>query len=149
MKIRERLLECKVNLGIKSDYKLAKALECPRQRVSELMSGKVKPDAYFAVKIGGILNVHPLILLAEFEAENAKTVDRKTFWLNFGQRIKTGAVAMLVLISTVFWLPDAEANELVLNTHNVYYVKLHNNVLLLKSRAKAIRKPLVFDGHPG
>jgi len=123
MKIKERLLECKVKRGIKSDYKLANTLGCSRQQISALMNGKVKPDAFYAVKIGEILKIHPLILLAEFEAENAKTVDRKTFWLNFGQRIKTGAVAMLVLISTVFWLPDAEANKLVLNTHNACYVK--------------------------
>jgi len=164
MKIRERLLECKVKAKISSDYKLAEVLGTRRQVISELMNGKRKPDAYIAVRIGEILKIHPMMLWAEFEAESAKTVERKTFWENFGQRIKTGAVAMGVLIFTAFWSPESGANDLVLNTHNVYYVKLHNNVLLLiiqsvvdlilltcqlKSRAKAIRKPLVFDGHPG
>jgi transcriptional regulator with XRE-family HTH domain len=118
MKIRERLLEFKVKLGIKSDYKLAEALGCSRQRISELMSGKVKPDAYFAIRIGEVLGIHPLILLAEFEAESAKTTERKAFWENFAQRIKTGAVAMLVLISTAFWCQDSEAAGLILDTHN-------------------------------
>ena len=118
MKIKERLLECKVILGIKSDYKLAEVLGCPRQRISELMNGKVKPDAYFAVRIGEVLNVHPLILLAEFEAENAKTEERRGFWLNFGRRIKSGALGMLALTFTAFWWPEAKTGTTALDTHN-------------------------------
>ena len=123
MKIKERLLECKVKAKVSSDYKLAKILDCSPQSISELMHDKRKPDAYLAIRIGEVLGIHPLILLAEFEAESAKTVDRKTFWLNFAQRIKTGAVAMGVLIFTAFWSPESGANDLVPNTHNVYYVK--------------------------
>ena len=123
MKIKERLQECQIKLGIKSDYALAKIVGCSRQRISELKKGTVKPDAYFAVKIGEILRVHPLMLLAEFEAENAKTEARKSFWINFGQRIKTGAVAIMALISIAFWSPEPKAGDLVDNTHNVYYVK--------------------------
>ena len=109
MKIRERLLECKVKTGIKSDYGLAKALGINRARVHDYMTAKAKPDAYIAVKIGEILNIHPLLLLAEFEAETARSAERQAFWLNFGQRIKTGAVAMLALISTAFWFPGQSA----------------------------------------
>lgn len=124
MKIRERLLECKVKAKISSDYKLAEELGTSRQIISALMNGKQKPDAYIAVRIGEVLKIHPMILWAEFEAENAKTTERKAFWENFAQRIKTGAVAMLVLISTAFWSPEPRADDLAPNTHNVYYVKL-------------------------
>lgn len=123
MKIRERLLECKVKAGIRSDYKLAEALGTRRQVISELMSGKRKPDAYIAVKMAEILKVHPLLLQAEFEAENAKTDERKAFWLNFAQRIKAGTLGILALISTAFWSPEPRAEGLILDTHNVYYVK--------------------------
>jgi plasmid maintenance system antidote protein VapI len=123
MKIRERLLECKVKSGIKSDYALAKALGVPRQQMSELLKGRKKPDAYICVKIGDMLGVHPLILLAELEADNAKTTERRAFWENFGRRIKTGALGMLALISTAFWLPEQKASAGLLDTHNVYYVK--------------------------
>lgn len=109
MKIKERLLECKVKAKISSDYKLAQVLGVKRQKINELMTGKCKPDAYIAVKIGELLKLHPLLLQAEFEGENAKTDERKTFWINFAQRIKTGAIAMLVLISTVFWSPEPRA----------------------------------------
>lgn len=118
MKIRERLLECKVKLGIKSDYGLAKALKSDRRRISEYMVGTRKPDAYIAVKMAEVLKLHPLLLLAEFEAETEKNEEKRNFWLNFGQRIKTGAVAMLVLISTAFWLPEQKATAAMLDTHN-------------------------------
>ena len=111
MKIKERLMECKIKTGIKSDYGLAKALGCSRQRISGLMKGWVKPEAYEAIKIGELLQIHPLILLAEFEAENAKKPERVAFWENFGRRIKTGAVGMLVLTSTAFWSPEAKAGS--------------------------------------
>ena len=120
MKIRERLLECKIKLAIKSDYALADAIGCSTQAISELNKEVRKPDAYFAVKIGEILGVHPLMLLAEFEAEKAKTVERRAFWENFGRRIKTGAVGMLVLIFTSSLLLAPRANARALDTHNVY-----------------------------
>lgn len=118
MKIKERLMECKIKTGIKSDYGLAKALGCSRQRVSGLMKGWVKPEAYEAVKIGEILKIHPLMLLAEFEAEQAKTEERKAFWLNFVQRIKSGAIGMLALTFIPFWSPEAKAGMTALDTHN-------------------------------
>ena len=118
MKIKERLLECKVKAKISSDYKLAEVLGTSRQIISALMNGKQKPDAYIAVRIGERLKIHPMILWAEFEAESAKTTERKAFWENFAQRIKTGAVAMGVLIFTAFWCPDAEAAGLTLDAHN-------------------------------
>lgn len=98
MKIKERLLECKIKLGVKSDYALAKALGINRGTLSGYLTAKREPDAYTAVKMAEILNVHPLLLLAEFEAETAKTAERKAFWLNFVQRIRSGAVAITALI---------------------------------------------------
>lgn len=109
MKIKERLLECKVKAKITSDYKLAEVLGTRRQVISELMNGKRKPDAYIAVRIGELLKIHPLMLQAEFETEQAKTEERKAFWENFAQRIKTGAVGMLVLTCTAFWSPEPKA----------------------------------------
>lgn len=110
MKITERLLQCKVKLGIKSDYALADKIGINRARIHDYMRGAGKPDAYIAVRIGEILGIHPLILLAEFEAENAKTDERKAFWENFGRRIRTGGLGILALISTAFWYPAREAH---------------------------------------
>lgn len=124
MKSTERLLQCKIKLGIKTDYKLAQALGINRARVHNYMAGKATPDVYAAIKMAEILKVHPLMLVAEFEEEAAKDEKKKAFWSNFAQRIKTGALGMLVLTFTAFWSPGAEAAGLTLDTHNVYYVKL-------------------------
>lgn len=109
MKAKERLLECKIKLKISSDYGLAKALGINRARVHDYMTAKRTPDAYTAIKMAEILGLHPLLLLAEFEAETEKNEERRNFWLNFGQRIKSGALGMLALISTAFWLPGQRA----------------------------------------
>lgn len=120
MKVKERLLECKIKLGIKSDYGLAKALKINRGTLSGYMTGKRAPDAFAAVKMAEVLKLHPLQLIAEFEAETEKNEEKRNFWLNFAQRIKTGAVAMLVLISTAFWLPEAKAEPAVPKVRIMY-----------------------------
>src|SRR5665811_1016020 len=91
MKIRERLLECKIKSGVKSDYALAALLGCTRQRISEVMSGKCKPNIYLAVKMADVLHVHPMLIIAEYEAECSKDKTRQAFWLNFKQRSKEKA----------------------------------------------------------
>lgn len=118
MKIKERLLECKIKLSIKSDYALADALGINRARVHEYMKGEGKPDAYLAVKMADVLGLHPMMLLAEFEAESAKDETRRGFWLNFGRRIKSGAIGILALISIVLYPPESRATTLMLDTHN-------------------------------
>ena len=123
MTIKERLLECKIKLSIETDYKLAQALGIHRQQISHYMAGTRTPDAYAAVKIGETLGIHPMQLLAEFEAEGAKTEERRAFWENFSQRIKRGIVGMLALSFTAFYSPEHAQAETGLDTHNVYYVK--------------------------
>lgn len=118
MKIRERLLECKIKTGIKSDYALADKIGINRARIHDYMQGNGKPDAYAAVRIGEILGIHPLLLQAEFEAESAKTPERKAFWENFAQRIKSGVLPMLALICIALWPRESEAGTLMLDTHN-------------------------------
>jgi transcriptional regulator with XRE-family HTH domain len=124
----ERLLQCKVKLGIKSDYALAKALGINRGSMTGYMTGKRQPDAYMAVKMAEVLGVHPMLLLAEFEAETEKNPDKRAFWENFGQRIKSGLVGIVVLICSAFWLPEQRAGASVLDAHNVYYVKLFGGI---------------------
>lgn len=104
MTIRERLKDCKIKEGIQSDYGLAKRLGINPARICDYMAGRRTPDAYTAIKMAEILKVHPLLLLAEFEAETAKDETRRNFWINFAQRIKSGAVGMWASIFTATWL---------------------------------------------
>lgn len=98
-KTKELLLECKIKLGVKTDYKLAQALQIHRGIVSNYMSGKRTPDAYACVRIALTLKRDPAEIIAIVESEHEKNESRKTFWLDFLQRAKQAArVGTLVLI---------------------------------------------------
>ncbi len=118
MKLRERLLECKIKLRISRDYALAKALKINSARICDDMAGRRIPDTYTTIKMAEILKVHPLLLVAEFEGDMEKDEEKKTFWLTFAQRIKTGAIAILALICIVIWSPVQEATLGELDARN-------------------------------
>lgn len=100
-KSKELLLECKIKLGIKTDYKLAKALKIDRARVSEYMLDKRKPDTFSCVQIALILNRDPTEIIAIVESESEKNEKRRTFWLDFLLHAKQAArLGMLALIFT-------------------------------------------------
>jgi len=88
MRTKELLLQCKIKLGIKSDYALADALKIRRARISDYMLEKTKPNAYAAVKIAECLRIDPLALIAEFEQMTAKTEIERSFWADFRLRIE-------------------------------------------------------------
>ena len=110
-KAKELLLECKIKLGIESDYKLAQALEIHRTRVSEYMSEKRTPDAYAAVRMAGILERDPAEIIATIEADSEKNPKRREFWRDFLQRAKRAARrGMLVfLCGLTLWGVQATA----------------------------------------
>ena len=98
-KAKELLLECKIKLGIESDYKLAQALEIHRGIVSDYMNEKRTPDAYAAVRMAGILGRDPAEIIATIEADSEKNPKRREFWRDFLQRAKRAArQGMLVLL---------------------------------------------------
>lgn len=90
-KAKELLLECKVKLGIQSDYKLAQALEMHSGLVSDYMSGKRVPDEYACMRISLILRRNPAEIIAIIQGETEKNPIRKRFWLDFLARVKQAA----------------------------------------------------------
>ncbi len=104
-KAKELLLECKIKLGIQTDYKLAKALETHNGRIADYMSGKRSPDAYTCVRIALVLGKDPAEVIAEIELETDKNETRKAFWRSFLQRAshtaKRGTLWVLFIASCV------------------------------------------------
>lgn len=90
-KAKELLLECKVKLGVKTDYKLAQALELHRGILSDYMSGKRVPDEYACMRISLILHRNPTEIIAIIQGETEKNPIRKKFWLDFLGRVKQAA----------------------------------------------------------
>lgn len=100
-KAKELLLECKIKLGVKTDYKLAQALKIHRGIVSDYMSGKRIPDAYACVQMALVLKRDPTEIIAIVESESEKNEKRRTFWLDFLLHAKQAArLGMLALIFT-------------------------------------------------
>lgn len=105
-KAKELLLECKIKLGIQTDYKLAQALKINRGILSGYMKNKEEkgyrvPDAYACVRIALALRRDPAEIIAEIEAETEKNPERKAFWADFLLHVKkAGRFGMLALIFT-------------------------------------------------
>lgn len=109
-KAKELLMECKIKLGVQTDYKLAQALKINRGIVSNYMSEKRVPDAYACVRIALILKRDPAEIIAEIEAETEKNPERKAFWADFLQRVKTaGRFGMLAVLFTTSLLAGLQA----------------------------------------
>lgn len=94
----ELLKACKQALGVETDYKLAKALDVHRSLVSAYMAGTRIPDVYAAFRIAEILGRDPVEIIAQIEAERAKSEKRKGYWNLFWQRAtKRAVIGMLAL----------------------------------------------------
>ena len=101
-KAKELLLECKIKLGVKTDYKLAQALQLHSGLVSDYMKEKRTPDAFACVKMALVLQRDPAEIIAIVESESEKNEKRKAFWLDFLQRVRQASRAgMLGLIFIV------------------------------------------------
>ncbi len=96
-KAKELLLEYKIKLGIKTDYKLAQALELHRGDLGQYLSGKRTPDAYTCVRIALVLGKDPAEVIAEIELETDKNETRKAFWRTFLMRTSHTAKRVTLL----------------------------------------------------
>lgn len=120
-KAKELLLECKIKLGVQTDYKLAQALEIHNGRISAYMREKEIPDAYACVRMALILNKDPAEIIAEIEADTEKNEKRREFWKNFLQRAKQAArLGTLAAICILSLLGGVAADRAALNRRRKY-----------------------------
>jgi transcriptional regulator with XRE-family HTH domain len=110
-KAKELLLECKVKLGVKTDYKLAQALELHRGILSDYMSGKRVPDVYVCMRISLILQRNPAEIIAMIEGESEKNEKRKAFWLDFLLHAKQAAKLGMLLLTFIAALSGVNNKE--------------------------------------
>jgi hypothetical protein len=88
---RELLLECKIKLGVPSDYKLAKAMEIHNGRIADYMAEKRVPDTYTCMRMALILNRDPAEIIAIVEGDSEKNEIRKNFYRDFLLRAQQAA----------------------------------------------------------
>ena len=81
MKVQEKYLDRIAELTeTGSDYAAAKLLGITRQRISNYRTGRNHFDNEMAFKIAIMLDMNPAELIAELNAERAKTPEKKKFW---------------------------------------------------------------------
>lgn len=105
MKPSEYLDKCKIALKITSDYGLGKALKVSNQRIADYYKGKAWPDAYACAQVALALKLDPLEVLADIEAQSAKTEERREFWRGFIGRTKKAAAVLLLALTFITTLP--------------------------------------------
>lgn len=76
-----------------TDYKIAQALDIPRQTASELIRGNRSADAYTCAKIAEVLDRDPLEVIAQVESEAARTEKKRQYWRSFFSGLKRTAHA--------------------------------------------------------
>lgn len=93
----------KRELGISSDYALAKHLELTKQAISQLQSGARGMSPTTAARVAVILGLDPLVVIADAELERGSD---GALW----KRLRDAAAAVLVAIgAALFPAPDAQA----------------------------------------
>lgn len=110
-----------------TDYKIAQALDLPRQRVSDYIHGRRDADAYTCARIAEILERDPMHVIAQVEAEAARSEKKRDYWRSLFSSLKRRAHVLALCATGLFLghgptVGNAEAG-LIPNSHNVYYVK--------------------------
>lgn len=103
MQVIDLLEKVKAKTGATTDYKLSKVLEISDARISDYRSGKRIPDAYACTKIALALEMEPIEIIAEIEAETEKNEQKRNFWRNFKLRSGKATVIILALSFIPFW----------------------------------------------
>ncbi|MHB1092939.1 hypothetical protein [Thiobacillus sp.] len=83
-----------------TDYRMAQVLDLPTQRISNYVKGKQDADTYACAKIAEILDRDPLEVIAQVEAEAARTEKKRQYWRSFfsGMKRKAHVVALCVTL---------------------------------------------------
>lgn len=83
--------EVRTKLGGVSTYKVAQVLDIPRNIAHYYELGERSADAYACAKIAEILDRDPLEVIAQVEAEAARTEKKRAFWQSFFSGLKRTA----------------------------------------------------------
>lgn len=63
-----------------TDYRIAQVLDLPTQRLSDYVKGKRDADNYACAKIAEVLERDPLEVIAQVEAESARSETKRAYW---------------------------------------------------------------------
>jgi transcriptional regulator with XRE-family HTH domain len=89
----------KKNKGFKSDYALAKAVGLGTGRISQYRSGRFRVGEELAVELAELAGLDPLGVLADLQAENAKSEEVRKIWKRAGELARQVSTAACVILA--------------------------------------------------
>jgi hypothetical protein len=102
---------CKAKLKVDSDYALAKELDVSTQQLSNYRSERNGADTVLAVKMAELLKLNPLRVIAEIQAESARTEKARSFWLKY-----SSAAAIVMMLALPYSAKSAAADAVYKST---------------------------------
>jgi len=77
-----------------TNYRIEKKLGISTQRLSDYAKGTAHADAYACAKFAEVLERDPLEVIAQVEADAAKTEERRAFWAGFPSGLRRTALGV-------------------------------------------------------
>ncbi|WP_298609610.1 hypothetical protein [uncultured Thiobacillus sp.] len=99
----QQLIEkVRTKLNGATDYRIAQALDIPTGIVHYYVKGDREADTYTCAKIAEILDRDPLEVIAQVEAEAARTEKKREYWRSFFSGLKRRAHVVALCVTLGF-----------------------------------------------
>lgn len=85
-----------------TDYRIAQVLDISTQNISEYVRGIREADTYACTRIAMVLEVDPLEVIAQVEAEAARTEKKREFWKSFRSSGSRAILGLLLCATLAF-----------------------------------------------
>lgn len=122
----EYIAKIKKHCGVKSDYAVAHLLGVGRSSMSHYKKGVSMFDDYTAAKAAELLNIDPLTVIADINADRAKRDGERKFWQNIAKRapnIAAGVAGLSLCLIVGVSAPTSSQAALTDNGPSIHYAK--------------------------
>ena len=111
-------------LGGATDYRIAQVLDLHTKYLTDYKHGR-PADPYACAKIAEILQRDPLHVIAQVEAEAARSEKKREYWRSIfsGLRRTAHGIALCGIVTGFGTGPSTGHATSGASSHNVYYVK--------------------------
>ncbi len=103
----------KKKLGAKNDSELCRMYGWKQATFSNYKGRKDSLNNTHATQIAETLNINPLIIIADMEAERAKTEDKKNYWRAIAKKY-AGVAAALIIVATMLIFGNENSSKIVM-----------------------------------
>ena len=117
--------KAKVIHSLPSDYKLALIMGVNLTSLANYRNGKTLPDARVIRQICNLTGDDPAVLVAEIEAERAKTSDARELWQQVAERLRLVPAAALAASSLIAGNAGATSAGAVFSAYSLVDSCLH------------------------